>query len=155
MSRSSARRKAGGHTAPIATMKDHLSPADRSRNMAQIKGRDTKPERLVRSLLHRLGYRFRLHHKKLPGKPDIVLARHKKIVLIHGCFWHMHYCRRGRSTPKTNADFWRLKRLRNTERDAANLQFYKTAGWETLIVWECETHKTSMLEQKLIRFMSR
>jgi DNA mismatch endonuclease, patch repair protein len=135
-------------------MPDHLSPSERSRNMAKIKGRNTVPELAVRRLIHKLGFRFRLHYPKLIGKPDIVLPRHKKIVLVHGCFWHLHDCKRGQSAPKTNADFWSQKRLRNAERDAQNLEMYDSAGWKTLILWECEIRDSAALERKLISFIS-
>lgn len=106
--------------------------------MAAIKSRHAKPEMIVRSLLHRFGFRFRLHDKKLAGKPDIVLLRHKKIILVHGCFWHIHDCKRGNITPKTNVEYWQTKRFRNVARDKENLKVYKKDGWKVLTVWECE-----------------
>src|SRR4051812_35989058 len=111
--------------------------------MASIKSRDTKPEMIVRSLLHRLGYRFRLHFATLKGKPDIVLPKHRKIILVHGCFWHMHDCNRGTVRPKTNAEYWFAKRLRNVQRDKENNEHYVTEGYISLIVWECETKNRS------------
>lgn len=123
--------------------------------MTAIKSRHTKPEMIVRSLLHRLGFRFRLHDKKLQGKPDIVLPRHKKIVLIHGCFRHMHDCKRGNVTPKTNVEYWQTKRFRNVARDKENLQIYKQEGWQTLTVWECEVKDQSKLETKLKKFLEK
>ena len=98
-------------------MTDNLIPEQRRRNMTAIKSRHTKPEMIVRSIIHRLGFRFRLHDKKLPGKPDIVLPRHKKIILVHGCFWHIHTCKRGNVVPKTNTQYWQNKRLRNAEKE--------------------------------------
>jgi DNA mismatch endonuclease, patch repair protein len=136
-------------------MSDHLSRADRSRNMAKIKGRDTQPERIVRSLLHRIGYRFRLHSKKLKGRPDIVLPKHKKLILVHGCFWHSHDCVRGLSTPKTNSQFWIQKRSGNVERDKKLLLVYATEGWSPLVIWECETRDTESLEKKLLTFLRK
>ncbi|HEX8567719.1 MAG TPA: very short patch repair endonuclease [Pyrinomonadaceae bacterium] len=135
-------------------MADNLTPEQRKRNMTAIKSRHTKPEIIVRSILHRLGYRFRLHDAKLPGKPDIVLSRHKKIVLVHGCFWHMHDCKRGSVTPKTNADYWQPKRYRNVERDKTNLAAYTDAGYETLTIWECEVKNTEAVAEKLKNFLA-
>jgi len=111
----------------------------RSFNMSRIRGRDTKPELLVRSIVHQLGFRFRLHHRDLPGKPDLVLSRHRKIIFVHGCFWHMHRCRYGRVTPRTNAEFWQEKRQSTVARDRRNRQALRKQGWEILTVWECWT----------------
>ena len=121
--------------------------------MTAIKSRHTKPEMIVRSIVHRLGFRFRLHDKKLPGKPDIVLPRHKKIFLVHGCFWHMHDCKRGNVTPKTNTDYWQNKRIRNVERDKTNLTAYSEAGYKTLTIWECEVKNKTALTDKLKNFL--
>lgn len=134
-------------------MVDNLTPQQRRKNMSGIRSRNTNPEKLVRSLIHRLGYRFKLHDKRLPGKPDIVLPRHRKIVLVHGCFWHMHNCKRGRVFPKTNEPYWVAKREGNVQRDRANQHTYELAGWKTLIVWECETKKPDALRQKLRKFL--
>lgn len=121
--------------------------------MAQVKGRDTKPERLVRSLLHGLGYRFRLHRKDLPGRPDIVLPRHRKVIFVHGCFWHGHQdCRRS-ARPSTNREFWDRKIDCNTERDARNIAALEQAGWKVLIVWECATRNHDDLSRMLVDFM--
>ena len=118
------------------------------------RSRHTKPELAVRSLIHSLGFRFRLHYKRLIGKPDVVLPRHKKIVLIHGCFWHMHDCKRGNVTPQTNADYWQKKRLRNIERDKQNLEIYGAAGFKVLTVWECEIADKEALTCKIKLFLS-
>lgn len=136
-------------------MVDNLTSEQRKRNMANIRSRHTKPELLVRSLVHSLGYRFRLHYKKLVGKPDIVLPRHKKIILVHGCFWHMHDCKRGNVTPKTNADYWTPKRIGNVRRDKEYAKTYTAAGYQPLTVWECETRDLEKLEKKIRRFLSR
>ncbi len=106
--------------------------------MAAIRGRDTTPERIVRSVLHRLGYRFALHRADLPGKPDIVLPARGAVVLVHGCYWHMHTCKRGRSTPATNAVFWRAKREKTRKRDQRTFAALRRAGWRPFVVWECE-----------------
>lgn len=136
-------------------MADNLTAEQRKRNMTAIKSRHTKPEIVVRSIVHRLGFRFRLHSKKLAGKPDIVLPRHKKIILVHGCFWHMHDCKRGNVTPKTNADYWQNKRFRNVARDKENLKIYKKQNWNVLTIWECEIKDLNKLERKLGKFLSK
>lgn len=115
-----------------------LTKKQRSYCMSRIKGKDTKPELVVRSFVHRLGYRFRLHRKDLPGKPDIVLPRYKKIIFVHGCFWHMHNCKKGRAKPVTHAQFWQNKRTGNKERDRRNIRALKKLGWDVLVVWECQ-----------------
>lgn len=106
--------------------------------MAAIRGVDTKPEIKVRSLLHAMGYRFRLHRKDLPGKPDIVLAKYRLAIFVHGCFWHCHRCRYGRVVPATRADFWAKKRRSNAERDIKNKRALKDQGWTVAVIWECE-----------------
>ena len=93
---------------------------------------------IVRSFIHSMGYRFSLHRKNLPGKPDIVLPHHKKIILVHGCFWHMHNCKNGRAKPETRTKFWQDKRAGNKERDRRNILALKKLGWEVLVVWECQ-----------------
>ena len=113
-------------------MTDRLTKAQRSANMSRIRGKDTTPELTVRSLLHRMGYRFRLHRSDLPGKPDIVLPKYQSVIFVHGCFWHMHSCRRGRSTPVTNARFWKAKREANRKRDRRNVQRLRRLGWRVL-----------------------
>jgi DNA mismatch endonuclease, patch repair protein len=122
--------------------------------MSRIRSRDTRPEMVVRSIVHRLGYRYTLHKKSLPGKPDLVLVRHRKIIDVHGCFFHMHKCRYGRVVPATNAEFWKTKRLSNVERDRRNLSMLTRDGWNVLIVWECETKDTMTLASKLERFLA-
>lgn len=134
-------------------MADNLTAEQRKRNMTAIKSRHTKPEIIVRSIIHCLGFRFRLHNKKLVGKPDIVLSKHKKIILVHGCFWHMHDCKRGNVTPKTNVEYWQKKRFRNVERDRENLRIYKNEGFKVLVVWECQTKDLSKLETNLKQFL--
>lgn len=112
--------------------------ATRSYNMSQIKGKDTKPERLVRSTLHKMGFRFRLHRKDLPGKPDLVLPKYNTVIFVNGCFWHRHEdCKEG-GLPKTNTDFWEKKLNGNIERDKRNYRLLKGIGWDVMIIWECE-----------------
>lgn len=135
-------------------MADRLTPQERSRNMSLVKGRDTKPELLVRSIVHRLGYRFRLHGKKLPGRPDIVLPRHRKVIFVHGCFWHGHPgCRRA-ARPSTNREFWDKKIDSNMARDAENLRSLREKGWDVLVVWECETRDLVALRELLNDFLT-
>jgi DNA mismatch endonuclease (patch repair protein) len=116
---------------------DIVSPAERSRMMAGIKGRNTAPERIVRSHLHRAGLRYRLHGRTLPGRPDIVLPRWQTVVFVHGCFWHRHPgCPRA-TTPSTNRAFWSAKFRENVARDARNVAALRRQGWRVLIMWEC------------------
>lgn len=126
----------------------------RSRNMSAIRGRDTKPEMVVRRLVHRLGYRFRLHCRDLPGAPDLVFPRLKKIINIHGCYWHMHACRWGCVTPKTNVEFWQTKRASNVERDKRNLKQLRQSGWRVLTVWECEIRDADKLTARVSSFLA-
>ncbi len=136
-------------------MADVLTPEQRRRCMAAIKGKDTKPELVVRSMAHSLGYRFRLHRKDLPGKPDLVFPRLEKIILVHGCYWHTHNCRFGRVTPKTNAEFWRKKREGNVKRDHRNLAALRRGGWKVLIIWECQTHDKDRLARRIHSFLKK
>ena len=129
---------------------DTFSRKRRSEIMSRIHSADTKPELAVRSLLHRAGFRFRLHDGRLPGKPDIVLARYKAIVYVHGCFWHGHKrCREGRR-PKSNAEYWSRKLDRNLARDAANARLLRRLGWKRIVVWECQLKDKEALGQRLI-----
>ena len=133
---------------------DKFSPEKRSRNMAQIKGKNTKPEILVRSLLHCMGYRFRLHGKKLPGKPDIVLAKYKAVIFVHGCFWHGHEnCKRA-TLPETRPEFWEKKISGNRIRDNNNIAALENLGYRCLIVWQCELKDKVLLEQRLSDFLN-
>lgn len=132
-------------------MADRLSPARRSWNMSRIRGADTAPERLVRSVLHGLGLRFRLHRADLPGRPDIVLPRWKTVVFVHGCFWHRHPGCRFAYTPKSRRDFWLKKFEDNVSRDVRNAAALEEAGWKTIIVWECETGDRDRLAGRLRR----
>ncbi len=134
-------------------MTDVLTPAQRRRNMRAIKSKDTKPEMIVRRLVHGMGYRFRLHRKDLPGKPDLVLPRHGKVIFVHGCFWHMHRCKYGRVTPRTNAAFWRTKRKSNVLRDRKNRTQLRKMGWDILTVWECQTRDITKLQERILRFI--
>ena len=134
-------------------MADVLTKKQRSFNMSRIRGKDTKPEMIVRSMVHRMGFRFRLHGKGLPGKPDLVLPRHEKIIFIHGCYWHMHRCRFGRVVPKTNTEFWQTKRQGNVDRDRRNRRSLRRAGWQVLVIWECWTRDEQKTREKLEAFL--
>lgn len=136
---------------------DKLSTERRSANMARIRSKDMKPELIVRQLVHALGYRFRLHRMDLPGKPDLVFGPRKKIIFVHGCFWHQHpdpKCLDGRA-PKSNTGYWGPKLQRNVERDEQHLQALCDGGWETLVVWECETKNLSSLRKRLVQFLDK
>jgi DNA mismatch endonuclease (patch repair protein) len=117
----------------------------RSRNMAAIRGKNTKPELKVRSALHARGYRFRLHQKKLPGNPDIILPKHRTVIFVHGCFWHCHDCSYGKVTPATRADFWSRKRAGAVDRDQRNAAAIRARGWKVVTVWECQTRNADTL----------
>lgn len=134
-------------------MSDVHTPEQRSFNMSRIRGRDTKPEMIVRSLVHGLGYRYRLHRKDLPGKPDLVFPKRRKIIFIHGCFWHMHHCPYGKVVPKTNADFWSNKRRGNKERDKIVVKTLRKAGFQVLTIWECQTRKPDDVKRVINRFL--
>lgn len=134
---------------------DTLSPPERSERMGRIRGRDTKPEMRVRRLVHSMGYRYRLHRKNLPGKPDLVFGPKKKVIFVHGCFWHRHSnprCKLAR-LPKSRLEFWRTKLEANRERDIANVKKLRALGWKVLIVWECESARNEHLKNILSRFL--
>lgn len=122
-------------------MADTISASHRSWNMSRIRGRDTGPEIRLRSLLHRAGYRFRLHDRKLPGRPDIVLAKYRTAILVHGCFWHRHDGCSNATTPSTRRDFWQTKFDGNVARDRGNEERLIDLGWRVIVVWECELKK--------------
>src|SRR5688572_29685796 len=136
-------------------MADVHTPEQRSRNMAAIRGRDTKPEIVVRRIAHRLGYRFRLHRRDLPGCPDLVFPRLRKVILVHGCYWHVHACHFGRVTPKTNAQFWHTKRTANVERDKRNARALRRSGWQILTIWECQLRDENRIANQISAFLNR
>ena len=136
-------------------MADTLTPEQRSRLMRRIKAKDTKPEMVVRKLLHGLGYRYRLHRKDLPGTPDLVFPSRRKVIFVHGCFWHRHPgCKRA-TTPKTRKTFWEEKFRNNMRRDAHAIERLQAEGWSILIVWECETNETQRLERRIVAYLER
>lgn len=123
--------------------------------MSRIHSKDTKPELAVRSLLHRMGYRFRLHKRELPGCPDIVLPKYKSVIFVHGCFWHLHEGCRDGTVPKTQHGKWNLKLERNVERDKHHYQELQKMGWKVLVIWECEIEKQlNIVKQKIINFLA-
>lgn len=121
--------------------------------MSAIRGKNTKPEMVVRSLAHRCGYRFRLHRKDLPGKPDLVFPGRRKIVFVHGCFWHQHPGCRFAARPKTRPEFWAAKLDGNRERDERQEAELRRLGWEVMLVWECEVRDLERLERRLRTFL--
>lgn len=134
---------------------DKISPAQRSANMAKIRGRDTKPEMIVRRLAHRMGYRYRLHQRDLPGKPDLVFESRKAVIFVHGCFWHQHadpLCKNA-VLPKSRTEFWHEKLGKNVERDASNFRKLRDRGYKILVVWECETRDMGSLSDRLKEFL--
>ena len=120
--------------------------------MGRITSKDTKPEVRVRSILHRMGFRFRLHRKNLPGKPDIVLSKWRTVIFVHGCFWHGHSCCEGH-LPKTNLEYWAPKLKRNRQRDAENKEKLKALGWKLIVIWECQTYSLKKIEERLRKVM--
>jgi DNA mismatch endonuclease (patch repair protein) len=134
---------------------DKLSAERRSANMRRIRNKDTSPELILRSIIHRLGYRFRLHRKDLPGRPDLVFPSRRKVIFVHGCFWHQHSgCKEGR-LPASRLEYWEPKLKRNQARDAENRAHLQEAGWGVLTVWECSLRKHLPVIKTLRRFLGR
>lgn len=132
---------------------DTLSKEQRSKRMSRVRSRDTKPELVVRSLVFLMGYRYRLHDRRLPGAPDLVFRSRRKVIFVHGCFWHRHPdCALARM-PKSRLDFWRPKLEGNAARDARNIAALRDQGWGVLVVWECETKDTGCLGKVIRRFL--
>lgn len=136
-------------------MTDRLTPERRSWLMSRVHSRDTTPERLVRRLVHRLGYRFRLHRRDLPGTPDLVFPSRRAIIFVHGCFWHRHRGCRKATVPSTRKEFWLQKFARNVNRDATVREALERAGWRVLIVWECELRDIDALGPRVLAFLGR
>ncbi|TPN02786.1 DNA mismatch endonuclease Vsr [Mesorhizobium sp. B2-3-3] len=130
-------------------MADRHTPSQRSHNMSRIRSANTAPERTVRQIVHRLGFRFRLHQRHLPGTPDLVLSRHRKVIFVHGCFWHQHAGCRYARVPISSREYWIPKLAQNVQRDADAKRRLEEAGWQVLEIWECETRNLSAAEAKL------
>ncbi|HDZ73075.1 MAG TPA: DNA mismatch endonuclease Vsr [Aurantimonas coralicida] len=131
------------------TPKEESTKLARSRMMSRIRAKNTKPELAIRRAIHALGYRFRLHRKDLPGKPDIVMARHQLVIFVHGCFWHQHHGCKLASKPKSATDYWGPKLARNVARDAEASAALRLAGWQVETVWECDTRVPTRLQARL------
>lgn len=136
-------------------MTDVLTPEQRRRNMQAIRSRGTRPELVVRRIAHRLGMRFRLHRKDLPGCPDLVFPKLNVAVFVHGCFWHLHHCPYGRVVAATNRQFWREKRFQNAARDSRKAAALRRAGWSVHRIWECETRDPDHVEVRLVSILRR
>jgi DNA mismatch endonuclease, patch repair protein len=126
---------------------------DRSENMRRIRSKGMLPELAVRSMVHRMGYRFRLHRKDLPGKPDLVFVSRRKVIFVHGCFWHAHDCTIAH-TPRSNTAYWGPKLQRNKARDARNIEALRAVGWKSLVIWECEIRSGRTLQKRIRAFLS-
>lgn len=134
-------------------MTDTFSAEQRSACMRSVKSKNTTPELTVRKAVHSMGYRYTLHGASLPGKPDLVFPSRRKVIFVHGCFWHNHGCRRGRRAPATNAKYWDAKRTRNAERDKVNTRMLRKQAWEVLILWECCTRNEKSMRKRLDKFL--
>lgn len=138
----------------MASVADTLTKAERSARMSRIAGKDTRPEMVVRRLVHAMGYRYRLHRRDLPGKPDLVFPARRKVIFVHGCFWHRHAdsaCKLAR-LPKSRLDFWLPKLEGNAARDAIKEQKLRELGWDILIIWECELKEPASLKSRIETF---
>lgn len=140
-------RRSGGRQSALMTK------LTRSETMARVRSRNTNPERQVREALTQLGYRYRLHRADIPGKPDIAFVGRRKVIFVHGCFWHGHDCARGARAPKANAEYWRGKIGRNRARDAVTLDRLAREGWTALVLWECELRDAAALADRLVAFL--
>lgn len=127
----------------------------RRRTMRAVKSRDTKPEMIVRRLVHRAGHRYRLHRADLPGKPDLTFSKKKKIIFVHGCFWHGHNCKRGARQPRQNAEYWIQKISHNKERDIKEQETLQAMGWKVLVIWECQLKlkNREAVDQQIMTFL--
>jgi DNA mismatch endonuclease (patch repair protein) len=134
---------------------DKLTPEHRSWNMSRIKSSNTKPELIVRSILHRMGFRFRLHRKDIPGKPDIVLPKYKTVIFVHGCFWHRHEGCKYAYTPKSRVDFWEAKFSSNIKRDIKVKKQLDELNWNIFVIWECELSDINSLRKKIQKYFNR
>lgn len=131
---------------------DVYPPSKRSEVMRRVRSRDTQPELSVRRIVHRLGFRFRLNVVELPGSPDLVLPRLRKVIFVHGCFWHRHTCPAA-NLPVTRAEYWRSKLERNARRDRRDVRELRRAGWRVLVIWECQIKNQERLSKRLVKFL--
>lgn len=136
-------------------MSDNLTPEQRRKAMARVKSQDTTPEMKARRLAHSLGYRFRLHSENLPGRPDLVFPRLKKVVFVHGCFWHGHDGCKASKRPSSNTEYWNTKLDRNIKRDQENIKKLIADGWKPLIIWECQTREQNELRRIISDFLQK
>lgn len=134
-------------------MADTLTREQRSYAMAQVRSKNTGPEMTVRRLLHGLGYRYRLHRKDLPGRPDLVFPGRRAVIFIHGCFWHVHVCQAGCNRPASNRRYWSKKLARNQQRDRENQAKLHQLGWKVFVIWECETKRLEALAPRIVTFL--
>jgi DNA mismatch endonuclease (patch repair protein) len=134
-------------------MPDVLTPSQRSFNMSRIGAANTAPEMSVRRIVHGMGYRYRLHQRKLPGCPDLVFASRRKVIFVHGCFWHHHDCRFGQVQPRTHATFWREKIAGNVARDTRNAKMLNALGWSAMVIWECEAGDVTQIRHRVEKFL--
>lgn len=135
---------------------DTLTPRERSERMSRVRSTGTRPEMVVRRIVHGMGYRYRLHKKDLPGKPDLVFSSRKKVIFVHGCFWHRHVdpnCRLAR-LPKSRLDFWLPKLVSNAERDAKTQERLEAMGWQVMVLWECQVRDTEALKTRISEFLN-
>lgn len=133
-------------------MTDHVSIEKRSEIMRAVHCKNTKPEILVRKLVYSMGYRYRLHSKELPGKPDLVFPGRRKVIFVHGCFWHGHKCSKG-NAPKSNQDYWLPKLKENRVRDAQTKKRLKALGWDSIVIWQCQLKRTDLVQQRIMKFL--
>ena len=131
-----------------------MTSEQRSRTMRAVKGKDTGTEMTVRRIVHRMGFRYRLHRKDLPGKPDLVFGPRRKVIFVHGCFWHGHTCKRGDRIPRENQRYWTKKIARNKERDQEHVSALNAKGWRVLVIWECETKDTERLGKRVRAYLA-
>lgn len=131
---------------------DPLTPSERSKRMSRIRNADTKPEMIVRRIVHAMGYRYRLHAPDLPGRPDLVFRPRQKVIFVHGCFWHQHGCRQYRQ-PRTKRSFWEPKLEGNKDRDKRNQNKLSEMGWKFLVIWECELQDKGKLRKRINEFL--
>lgn len=132
---------------------DFMSPEKRSKIMSSIRSKDTQPELMIRRLIHSMGYRYRLHNKKLPGKPDLTFSSRRKVIFVHGCFWHQHKeCGHGK-VPTSRVDYWKPKLEKNVKRDIENQKKISAAGWDYLVIWECEIEDIESVIVRIKNFL--